>query len=384
MLLFDLTACQPSSSSKRHGGGKYAEILFRCIVKRKFPMCCYYDSRRWINPEIVDIINNNNINLFDISTTSLDCIVEQNGVELLYSALPGNLINREKFPCRILFTWHGLRHEEVPMDLFFLKYQHNSVREIISFFIKRYFPRIGLRKKIATHRKAILNENVDFVMVSNHSRCSLMSYYPESKGVDVKVFYSPSTSLKKKERLNSKYNDDFFLIVSANRWVKNGLRALIAFDRLFSMGYLEGYRVRITGAKDSNIYKYKIQNPQRFVFMGYVEDNELEQLYHDAYCLVYPSLNEGFGYPPLEAMQFGTPVLASAITSIPEVCGDAAIYFNPFSIQEIMARILWISESKIYNEYKIRSKERFDYISSLQEKDLESLADYICEKSLRE
>jgi len=55
---------------------------------------------------------------------------------------------------------------------------------------------------------------------------------------------------------------------------------------------------------------------------------ELADLYSHAHALVYPSLYEGFGFPPLEAMQFGTPVIAANASSIPEICGDAAVYFE--------------------------------------------------------
>jgi glycosyltransferase involved in cell wall biosynthesis len=64
---------------------------------------------------------------------------------------------------------------------------------------------------------------------------------------------------------------------------------------------------------------------------GYVDDRELARLYAGAIALVYPSRYEGFGMPPLEAMTIGCPVIASRMSSIPEVCGDAAYYVDPWS-----------------------------------------------------
>jgi glycosyltransferase involved in cell wall biosynthesis len=166
-------------------------------------------------------------------------------------------------------------------------------------------------------------------------------------------------------------------MVSGARPEKNNLRAIKALDYLFSNGYLDDLNVKITGVKSGDIYRYKIKNIERFDFLGFVSDEELEQLYHDAYCLVYPSLNEGFGYPPVEAMHYGVPVLASPFTSITEVCADAAIYFNPFSIEEIMGRILFIMNENVRKLYSTKALEQYKKIHLKQEEDLNKLVDYI-------
>jgi glycosyltransferase involved in cell wall biosynthesis len=70
-------------------------------------------------------------------------------------------------------------------------------------------------------------------------------------------------------------------------------------------------------------------------FLGYVPAPLMPSLYREAFALVFPSLYEGFGFPLLEAMASGCPVLASGTSSIPEVCGSAALYFNPLHTQEI-------------------------------------------------
>lgn len=63
--------------------------------------------------------------------------------------------------------------------------------------------------------------------------------------------------------------------------------------------------------------------------VGYVSEGELKALYQNAACFVFPSLYEGFGLPPIEAMALGCPVISSNTASPPEVCGDAAVYFDP-------------------------------------------------------
>ena len=67
----------------------------------------------------------------------------------------------------------------------------------------------------------------------------------------------------------------------------------------------------------------------RVSLMGYVTNEELERFYKEASCLVYVSLYEGFGLPPLEAMVHGMPVVASNRSSIPEVIGDAGMLVDP-------------------------------------------------------
>ena len=65
------------------------------------------------------------------------------------------------------------------------------------------------------------------------------------------------------------------------------------------------------------------------VVLPQVKDEVLAEAYAQAKLFVYPSLNEGFGFPPLEAMSLGCPVLASRVSAIPEICGDAPFYFDP-------------------------------------------------------
>jgi glycosyltransferase involved in cell wall biosynthesis len=87
----------------------------------------------------------------------------------------------------------------------------------------------------------------------------------------------------------------------------------------------------------------------RVVFPGYVPDAQLEILYKKAIAYVFPSFYEGFGLPPLEAMAKGCPVASSDKTCLPEVLGDAAIYFNPENKEEMKARI-----EKIINDENLR------------------------------
>ncbi|NBO65339.1 MAG: glycosyltransferase family 1 protein [Acidobacteria bacterium] len=76
------------------------------------------------------------------------------------------------------------------------------------------------------------------------------------------------------------------------------------------------------------------------VFTGYVPEVDLPALYRGARLLVYPSIFEGFGLPPVEAMSCGTPVITSRAGSLPEICGEAAGYVDPLSVESITATLL--------------------------------------------
>ena len=87
------------------------------------------------------------------------------------------------------------------------------------------------------------------------------------------------------------------------------------------------------------------------VFTGYLPDEELLLLFQNAVGFVFPSLYEGFGIPVLEAMQAGVPVACSNAASLPEVAGNAALLFDPLSVDEIV-----VSIRRLVNEPDLRTE----------------------------
>ena len=110
------------------------------------------------------------------------------------------------------------------------------------------------------------------------------------------------------------------------------------------------------GWKYDSVYEtIKSLNLQKkVIFTGYVPDEDLPKLYNAADLFVYPSLYEGFGLPPLEAMACGTPVITSNTSSLPEVVGDAGILVNPFSVEEIAGAMESILKNKSLREQMIK------------------------------
>ncbi len=76
------------------------------------------------------------------------------------------------------------------------------------------------------------------------------------------------------------------------------------------------------------------------IMVGRLTDGEIAALYARAMAFVFPSLYEGFGVPPLEAMMFGCPVIASTADAVRETCGDAAAYFDPLDAEDLHQRML--------------------------------------------
>lgn len=97
------------------------------------------------------------------------------------------------------------------------------------------------------------------------------------------------------------------------------------------------------------------RNIQNILFTGYVTERELGVLYRNAHLYLFPSLYEGFGLPPLEAMQYGTPVLSSNRGSLPEILGPAAFYFDPEKRGELEKGIEKFSnDTELRREYQLK------------------------------
>ena len=118
----------------------------------------------------------------------------------------------------------------------------------------------------------------------------------------------------------------FILAVTSQSAHKNFVGLLRALEHLDP----EACDVVVTGARNARVFGDAAPDLRsRGRYLGYVTDGELRALYENATCLVYPSLYEGFGLPPLEAMACGCPVVVSRSGALTEVCGDSALYCNP-------------------------------------------------------
>ena len=164
----------------------------------------------------------------------------------------------------------------------------------------------------------------------------------------VTVIYNatPAHFVKNPEDSTAEVQGQYILSVSSTDPRKNIDRLIKSFAQL----KLPDVQLVLVGLPHRKDIDYtSVQG--NILFLGHVDDQKLMNLYQHATAFVYPSMYEGFGIPPLEAMQYGCPVVAAKTSSLPEVCGDAALYVDPFSEQAIGEGI-----KKILFSYTLREK----------------------------
>jgi glycosyltransferase involved in cell wall biosynthesis len=202
---------------------------------------------------------------------------------------------------------------------------------------------------VAAHRSARV------LTVSEASKRDILDYFrvPESKitvihnAIDERFNEEPAAD--EVTRVQERYQlYDPFILYAGNIKPHKNLERLIEAFHIIRRGELENVKLLIIGDEISKyaglrrtVHRYKLHKHVRF--FGFVPDATLAILYRLARVFVFPSLYEGFGLPPLEAMASGCPVITSNVSSLPEVVGDAAMLIDPYepdAIAGAMRRVL--------------------------------------------
>ncbi len=158
----------------------------------------------------------------------------------------------------------------------------------------------------------------------------------------------------------SEVRENLVLTVGAIQKRKNAGRLVRAFERM-----PQGWRLAIAGAAEGYGAAEELgavhQSPRKsdIDLLGYVSAEALESLYARAKIFAFPSLDEGFGMPVLDAMARGIPVIASNRSAIPEVAGDAALLVDPENVEELGAALLQLADDEsLRHELVRRGRER--------------------------
>ena len=309
--------------------------------------------------------------------------ISENNIERFYIATMSNYSNI-KFDkeLEVIVTIHDLRTLEIvydnTMNFYNLELKHKIFGVLyrvffLSFYGEKFIKEIRKKLYLKKFENFYKHEKLKIVTVSKHSRNMLLTQIFK-KVIDINVLYSPKKFILKEE-VEEEYQFSYVLLISANRMEKNNFRAMIALDELIT-DKLFKRKVIVVGKIKEKILK-RIKNKDNFIFLDYVEDVKLENLYRNTRTFIFPTISEGFGYPPIEAMKYGVPILSSAITSTTEILGDAPLYFNPFSIEEIKARIYQLEDEEEYQNRKRKSLEKFNEILLQQNKDLKKITKII-------
>lgn len=207
--------------------------------------------------------------------------------------------------------------------------------------------------------KSAVRNSKKIISISKTTTADILDYYrPDKKkikliyhGLDHQTF-SPSVKSKMGEietfKKNYQVDSEYILYTGLWKRHKNLLRLFDAFDLMLQERMIkEKTKLVMVGKIDNDepevleaILKInKKYNEKVIITTGFIDEAELPLAYAGAKMYIIPSLSEGFGWPPLEAMACATPVASSNISSMPEILGQAAIYFDPYNIRDMADKI---------------------------------------------
>lgn len=371
-ILFDLITPQHFVGGAAEYVRRVYYSLLEYIKGKDVNLICIYDSSlgKYAYEDLTPQLIENSI--VDIHNTTLEAIVRQESIDTLFiGALQYWLgYSLQGINCRVLTVIHDLCDEEYKRENLTLFANINNPVKFIKILLYRLIngTKLGKNNELSN----ILKYNkIEIVTVSEYSKISILYNYPS---VDkLFVLYSPFRIMKEQ---NNVQNEDlkkiinekkkFYLVLGCNREMKNTTRVINAFSH-FSQYHNDVFLVTIGANK--KIFPKHIPLP-------YLTETDLVNAYKKCYALIFPSFFEGFGYPPIEAMKYGKPILASNTTSIPEICGDAPLYFSPIYESDIYRCLTQLSDSN-YEFYSQKSVKRYKEVTRRQEEDLLKLLELI-------
>lgn len=240
-------------------------------------------------------------------------------------------------------------------------------------FKRRVFLRYAVKKSVL-HADHIIT-------ISDFTKNELINYYK----------LSPNKITTIHEAVN---REDFYFDENNDKKIDHSIISILKGNNfLFSVGHVEPRKnfvrlaeaFKILQSEDNNTYlviagkkaqgykelKKEIENNDHIIYLDFVSRETLLWLYKNATAFVFPSIYEGFGFPPLEAAALGTPSIVARSSCIPEICGDGALYFNPYEINDIASacRII-LSDNRLRDELTLKAKmnlERFSWHKNAQD-----------------
>jgi len=252
-------------------------------------------------------------------------------------------------------------------DFSFHLYPQWHPKDRVGFYSKHFFKNINRSNRVITDSFYIKGEALNILNLSSDV------VIPIHLGIQHNIFKVYDRSLSEKIRNKMDLPENFILYVGNIEPRKNVRGLLQAYLELPDSlrKELKLVLVGFEGWNNPEVMELLNKIGDDAKYMGYIQTKDLAYIYNLANLFIYPSLYEGFGLPPLEAMASGCPVVVSNVASLPEVCGDAAYYVNPYDVESIADGIY-----KVVSDKELRE--------NLVQKGLERAKLFSWEKSARE
>ncbi len=219
--------------------------------------------------------------------------------------------------------------------------------------------------------KSAVTRAEKIIAVSKFTAEDIKSYFHLNKNQaeKIKVVYEGLTPIKDTQEINDDLPENFFLYVG-NAYPHKNLEFLIAVFKDFLKTNPDFYLV-LVGTYNYFYKQLEKSTDKHVIFAGFIPDKKLASYYRQAQAYIFPSLYEGFGLPPLEALAHQTPVLSSSASCLPEILGDAALYFDPKSKEDLLNKMQTIiTDEALKQRLKLNSKrilEKYSWEQMAQE-----------------
>ena len=246
-----------------------------------------------------------------------------------------------------------------------------TIHDCIHLMFPQYLPNKAAYAYARASMWAAARRSSCILTVSEASKRDILHFFdvpPEKivvvyNAIDDHFWVEPPAEDVARVRERYQLDHDFVLYVGNIKPHKNLVRLIEAFAEFRKAGF-DAVKLLIIGDEISRlpalrraVHRHKLHKHVRF--LGYLPDHTLAILYRLARAFVFPSLYEGFGLPPLEAMASGTPVITSNVSSLPEVAGDAAMLVDPYDVDSIVDGLRRVvSDSALAADLRRRGMER--------------------------
>ncbi|MCR4807844.1 MAG: glycosyltransferase family 4 protein [Lachnospiraceae bacterium] len=321
------------------GVGNYLNILLPALAEADKTNEYYIYYGRWMGDYVFTKIQQDNFHLVELDirqdqisrnlflAVRLPQIVKKLQADVYW--VPDSQATLFK-PCRMISTIHDLAEYVVPQ-----KYSAKTA---------------AIRRMYVKHQVKISDH---IITVSEYSAKDMIARFGLSSD-KVSVVYNALGHMDT-DKPDRNEIDNCFLFVSEIERAKN-LNVLIKAYALLDKEIKDKYELHVVGKKGNNYEEIsrlisELGLESRVRFFGYLGKDELSEMYRRAFAFVFPSLFEGFGFPVLEAMSLGVPVICSDVSSIPEVGGDAVLMFAPNDEKQLAEHMKkLVSDKELYDK----------------------------------